>query len=162
MIVLDVGDRNTTLCLYSERDPYFVRNLMISGSDFSRDIQRELVLPSGDVERYKRGEIIIPEGAEGSRDVIDIIRPSLDALIKEVRRSLTYYENQTKTRGFSQIVLTGGSAQMEGFAQYLGDHLGLPVRIFDPFKEIETRGIPIPSPASQFSLAVGLALREHQ
>jgi type IV pilus assembly protein PilM len=162
IIVLDVGDRNTTLCLYSEKDPYFVRNLMISGNDFSRDIQRKLALPYGDVERYKRGEIILPEEEEISRGLVDLIRPSLDALIKEIRRSLTYYENQAKTRGFSQIVLTGGSAQIEGLAQYLGNHLGLPVRILDPFKEIETRDVPIPGPASQFSLAVGLALREHR
>ena len=160
-IVVDVGDHNTTLCIYSETDPYFVRNLMISGNDFARDIQRKLALPRGDIERYKRGEIVLPEREGASGKLVDVIRPSLDVLIKEVRRSLTYYENQTKTRGFSGIVLTGGSAQMEGFAQDLGGNLGLPVKIFDPFKQIETRDVSVPGPASQFALAVGLALREY-
>lgn len=160
IIVLDVGDRNTTLCIYSETDQYFVRNLMISGNDFTRDIQRRLALPYGDAERYKRGEVAFPEREGESGNLIEIIRPSLDALTKEVRRSLTYYENQTKTRGFSQIVLTGGSAQLEGFARYLGGDLGLPVKIFDPFKQIETREVSLPGPSGQFALAVGLALRE--
>ena len=162
VVLLDVGDRNTTLCIYSETAPYFVRNLMISGNDFSRDIQRKLALPYGDVERYKRGELVIPEGKEAQAKLIDIIRPSLDALIKEVRRSLTYYENQTKTTGFSEIVLTGGSAHMEGFAQYMGENLGLPVKILDPFKHVETRDMSFSGPASQFALAVGLALREYK
>ena len=86
----------------------------------------------------------------------------MDALIKEVRRSLTYYENQTRTRGFSQIVLTGGSVQMEGFTEYLGQNLGLPVRVLDPFKKIVMGEVSIPGPPSQFALAVGLALREQR
>jgi type IV pilus assembly protein PilM len=161
-IVLDVGDRNSTLCIYSETAQYFVRNLMISGDDFTRDIQRKLTLPYGDVEHYKRGEMAPVKTAETSTNLIDVIRPSMDALIKEVRRSLTYYENQTKRSGFSQIVLTGGSVQMEGFADYLGESLGLPVKVFDPFKHIDTRDFSLPGPPSQFALAVGLALREHK
>jgi len=160
IIVLDVGDRNTTLCIYSEADPYFVRNLMISGSDFTRDIQRKLALTYGDAERYKRGELDLSQAEGEPQSVVEIIRPSLDALIKEVRRSLTYYENQTKTGGFSQIVLTGGSAQLEGFAEYLGGDLGLPVKVFDPFSQVETREVSLPGPACQFALALGLALRE--
>lgn len=160
IIVLDVGDRNTTLCIYSPTAPYFVRNLMISGSDFTRDIQRRLALPYGDAERYKRGEIIFPDEKGEPERVIDIIRPSLDALTKEVRRSLTYYENQTKTRGFSQIVLTGGSAQLEGFAEHLGRDLGLPVKLLDPFVQVETGAVSPPGRACQFALAFGLALRE--
>lgn len=162
IIVLDVGDRNTTLCIYSEAGQYFVRNLMISGNDFTRDIQRNLALPYGDAERYKRGELIAPERGGDSRSLVEIIKPSLDALIKEVRRSLTYYENQARTKGFSQIILTGGSAQMKGLAQYLGENLGLPIKIFDPFTRIETGEFTVPGPVSQFALAVGLALRDHK
>ena len=160
IVLLDVGEHNTTLCIYSEQDQYFVRNLMISGNDFTRDIQRRLGLPSGDVERYKRGEILLGEKNDTPPRLVEIIRPSLDALIKEVRRSLTYYENQTRTRGFSQVVLTGGSVEMDGFAAYLGQNLGLPVRVLDPFKEINMGEVSIPGPPSQFALAVGLALRE--
>lgn len=162
IVLLDVGEHNTTLCIYSEQDQYFVRNLMISGNDFTRDIQRRLGLPSGDVERYKRGEILLGEKNDTPPELVEIIRPSLDALIKEVRRSLTYYENQTRTRGFSQIVLTGGSVEMDGFAAYLGQNLGLPVRVLDPFKEINMGEVSIPGPPSQFALAVGLALREQR
>ncbi|NIO05228.1 MAG: type IV pilus assembly protein PilM [Proteobacteria bacterium] len=162
IIVLDVGDRNTTLCIYNETGQYFVRNLMISGHDFTRDIQRKLALPYGDAERYKKGELTPPEGGKDSGSLTDVIKPSLDALIKEVRRSLTYFENQTRTKGFTQIVLTGGSAHMEGLAQYLGENLGLPVRIFDPFRHIETKRATIPGPVSQFALAVGLALRDYK
>ena len=162
IVLLDVGEHNTTLCIYSEQDQYFVRNLMISGNDFTRDIQRRLGLPSGDVERYKRGEILLGEKNDTPPRLVEIIRPSLDALIKEVRRSLTYYENQTRTRGFSQVVLTGGSVEMDGFAAYLGQNLGLPVRVLDPFKEINMGEVSIPGPPSQFALAVGLALREQR
>jgi type IV pilus assembly protein PilM len=162
IIVLDIGDRNTTLCIYSEIGQYFVRNLMISGHDFTRDIQRKLALPYGEAEQYKRCDLISSDSGKASESVIEIIRPSVDALMKEVRRSLTYYENQTRTKGFSQIILTGGSAHTEGLADYFGQNLGLPTKIFDPFRQIETGKVPLPGPVSQFALAVGLALREYK
>jgi len=161
IVLLDIGDRNTTMCIYSETGQYFVRNLMISGNDFTRDIQRKLALSYVDAERYKRGEGP-PSRTESSGEPISLIRPSLDALIKEVRRSLTFYENQTRTRGFNQIFLTGGSAQMTGLAQYMGADLGIPVTVFDPFKKIETKGVSLSGHSGQFTLAVGLALRNHQ
>jgi type IV pilus assembly protein PilM len=160
IILLDVGDRNTTLCIYSNNDPYFVRNLMISGNDFTRDIQRKLALSYADAEKVKRGGPLPSQKRDESPRPIDVVRPSLEALAKEIRRSLTYYENQTKSGGFGQIVMTGGSAQMDGFAEYLGEDLGLPVRVFDPFTQVENRDIALPGPPSQFTLALGLALRE--
>jgi type IV pilus assembly protein PilM len=155
VVLIDIGDKNTTLSIYSEEGQYFVRNIMISGNDFTDDIMRGNGLSYADAERFKKNE--------DSPDLIEIIKPSLDNLIREVRRSLTFYENQAKIKGFSKIVLTGGSSPLNGLDRYLSAELGLPVRILDPFRKIAVEDASLLAPfgrgVSSLALAVGLALR---
>lgn len=155
VVLIDIGDKNTTLSIYSEEGQYFVRNIMISGNDFTDDIMRGNGLPYADAEKFKK--------SEDSPDLIEIVKPSLDNLIREVRRSLTFYENQAKIKGFSKIVLTGGSAPLNGLDGYLSTELGLPVKILDPFRKIHVEEASLLAPfgrgVSSLALAVGLALR---
>ena len=153
--IMDIGDKNTTLSVYSEAGQYFVRNIMISGNDFTDDIMRGNGLSYADAEKFKRNE--------DSVGLIETIKPSLDNLVREVRRSLTFYENQTKIKGFSTVILTGGSALLTGLDGYLGTELGLPVRRLNPFRKINVGQASLLAPFGddlcKLALAVGLAIR---
>ena len=155
VVLMDIGDKNTTLSIYGEEGQYFVRNIMISGNDFTDDIMRGNGLSYTDAERFKKGE--------DSVGLIETIKPSLDNLVREVRRSLTFYENQTKIKGFSTIILTGGSALLKGLNGYLSTELGLPVKILNPFRKINVERTSLLAPfgndLSKLALAVGLAIR---
>jgi len=155
VVLMDIGDKNTTLSIYGEECQYFVRNIMISGNDFTDDIMRGNGLSYPDAERFKKGE--------DSVGLIETIKPSLDNLVREVRRSLTFYENQTKIKGFSTIILTGGSALLRGLDGYLSTELGLPVKILNPFRKINVEQTSLLAPfgndLSKLALAVGLAIR---
>jgi type IV pilus assembly protein PilM len=156
VVLMDIGDKNTTLSIYGEDGQYFVRNIMISGNDFTDDIMRGNGLSYEDAEKFKRSQDEI--------GLIETIKPSLDNLVREVRRSLTFYENQTKIRGFSTIILTGGSASLKGLDDHLSAELGLPVRVLNPFRKINVGQASLLAPfendACKLALAVGLAIRE--
>ena len=155
VVLMDIGDKNTTLSIHGEEGQYFVRNIMISGNDFTDDIMRGNGLSYADAEKFKKNQ--------DSVDLIETIKPSLDNLVREVRRSLTFYENQTKIRGFSTIILTGGSAPLKGLDGYLSAELGLPVEILNPFRKIDVQQAsmlaPFENDLCKLSLAVGLAIR---
>ena len=155
VVLMDIGDKNTTLSVYSEEGPYFVRNIMISGNDFTDDIMKGNGLSYADAEKFKRNE--------DSAGLIEAIKPSLDNLVREVRRSLTFYENQVKIKGFSKIFLTGGSAPLKGLDDYLSTELGLPVAILNPFSKINVEQASMLTPLGNdlctLALAVGLAIR---
>ena len=154
-VLMDIGDKNTTLSVYSEEGQYFVRNIMISGNDFTDDIMKGNGFSYAEAERFKR--------SEDSVGLIETIKPSLDNLVREVRRSLTFYENQAKIKGFSKIFLTGGSAPLKGLDGYLSAELGLPVEILNPFRKINVEQASLLSPFGndlcKLALAVGLAIR---
>ncbi len=155
VVLMDIGDKNTTLSVYSEEGQYFVRNIMISGNDFTDDIMKGNGLSYTDAEKFKR--------SEDSAGLIETIKPSLDNLVREVRRSLTFYENQAKIKGFSKIFLTGGSAPLKGLDGYLSTELGLPIEILNPFRNITVEKASLLSPFGndlcKLALAVGLAIR---
>ena len=155
VVLMDIGDKNTTLSVYSEAGQYFVRNIMISGNDFTDDIMKGNGLSYADAERFKRSEDHV--------GLIETIKPSLDNLVREVRRSLTFYENQAKIKGFSKIFLTGGSAPLKGLDDHLSTELGLPVEILNPFRKINVERASVLTPFGndlcKLALAVGLAIR---
>jgi type IV pilus assembly protein PilM len=155
VVLMDIGDKNTTLSVYSEEGQYFVRNIMISGNDFTDDIMKGNGVSYADAEKFKRDE--------DSVGLIETIKPSLENLVREVRRSLTFYENQAKIKGYSKIFLTGGSAPLKGLDGYLSTELGLPVEILNPFRKINVQQASLLSPFGndlcKLALAVGLAIR---
>lgn len=72
------------------------------------------------------------------KQVVTAMEPSLELLLKEIRRTIRYYEQRyTKEPPIGQIVIMGGGANMPGLAGYLTERLRLPVRSFDPATHIE-------------------------
>ncbi len=61
------------------------------------------------------------------------LAPSLNTLIREIQRSVRYYEERSKSKKkIAQVVIMGGGANMPGLADYLTSSLRVPVRAFDP------------------------------
>jgi Tfp pilus assembly PilM family ATPase len=99
----------------------------------------------------------------------------LDELIREIRRSLAYYDYQQQTPaqddtqahapGVNRIILSGGSAKMAGLAGYFQVQLGVPVELAAVFDRgtIQTPGLSqeyLEEHAPTLVVATGLALRE--
>lgn len=61
------------------------------------------------------------------------IDPILGLLIKEIKRTVRYYEEHANDkRQISQVIIAGGGANMPGLAEYLTSNLRMAVRSFDP------------------------------
>ncbi len=61
-----------------------------------------------------------------------VVQPHLDDLVREVRRSLNYFQSQQLegtpgARKVNRIVLAGGGAKLLGLAEYMEKKLGLPI-----------------------------------
>lgn len=64
--------------------------------------------------------------------------PALALLIKEIKRTIRYYEERAfGGEKISQVVIAGGGANMPGLAEYLTSNLRLAVRSFDPTSYID-------------------------
>lgn len=70
--------------------------------------------------------------------IVEALEPTLALLIKEIKRTVRYYEEHGhEKRKIAQIVIAGGGANMPGIAEYLTSNLRLAVRSFDPTPYID-------------------------
>ncbi|MDL1969467.1 MAG: pilus assembly protein PilM [Candidatus Desulfofervidaceae bacterium] len=86
-----------------------------------------------------------------------------NSVLFEIKRALTYYEDQYKPNGFARIVLSGcyGHTDLKG---YLEQEVGLPVEVFNPWHNIQVDktlldGKLVEENSPRLAIAVGLALR---
>src|SRR5690606_38536424 len=63
------------------------------------------------------------------KEITAALTPTLEELIKEIRRMIRYYEERSGTqKKIDQIVTMGGGANMPGLSDYMTSRLRLPVR----------------------------------
>jgi Tfp pilus assembly protein PilN len=94
------------------------------------------------------------------------LTPSIERLVIEVGRVLTYYErSDPKRKPIERIILVGGSGRCLGLAQTLQERLRLDVMLGDPLQDLSLK-VPRPTlpgggdASHLFSLAIGLCLKK--
>jgi Tfp pilus assembly PilM family ATPase len=60
----------------------------------------------------------------------------LQAFARELVSSLRFYQGQEGSLGIGEVVLTGGTAHLPGFADELHRLIGVPVRVADPLNRV--------------------------
>jgi type IV pilus assembly protein PilM len=96
-----------------------------------------------------------------------IVQPHVDELVREIRRSLNYYQSQqtegSQTNNVSVLMLCGGCASMQGLAEYIGHKLSLDTRAISLYDNPRFTGPGNDVREHGFALAVasGLAMRAY-
>jgi Tfp pilus assembly PilM family ATPase len=98
------------------------------------------------------------EQANAARDAI---RSALQTFARELVSSLQFYQNQPRSLGIGEIVLTGGTAQLPGLGDELQRLIGVRVRIGDPLGRVKLgkRIKELAEPGS-FAVAIGLGIED--
>jgi Tfp pilus assembly PilM family ATPase len=64
------------------------------------------------------------------------VRRELQSFARELVSSLRFYQNQPGSLGIGEVILTGGTAHLPGFADELHRLIGVPVRVGDPLNRV--------------------------
>lgn len=106
-----------------------------------------------------------PDLVEAREHVAEVLTESVLDIATEVRRSLDFYRRQHRNESIDRIVVTGGTAGLEGLVQLMAEETGVAAELGDPFRYTE---IDDSSVSAQYLrdigptmvIAVGLALRD--
>lgn len=96
-------------------------------------------------------------------ELLEVIRPPIDQLAKEIRRMIRYHEERSGSeQKIGQIVTMGGGANMPGLSDLLTDIIRLPVRTCEPWHNLKLGNLKSPSSLekSVFVTVAGLSLIE--
>ncbi len=167
LVAVAIGHDRTTIAVSTGVHCEFARILDWGGWSLNVSIARELDRAPSEVESIKRHlsfaeptevEGLTPEQVAKSRDGI---QRSLAAFAREIVASLQFYQAQPGALGIGEIVLTGGAAHMEGFVAAVGEAIGVPVRLGDPFQRVKVGpSVAHDSQAGSLAIAIGLGIED--
>ena len=153
------------------------RSIPIGGNALTSSVASVLNVPVEEAEEQKRYVDVSPDqqhadSVAGMVSAPDPARqvtlPFVDELIRELRRSIMYFQSQAAEAGMAvqveRLILAGGGTQLPGLPEYLGERLGMEIRVLNPLEGPRAN----PTAAAQWSdrgpelaVAMGLALKEY-
>lgn len=159
-VLLDLGSLSTDITIYDKS--LIVTGTLPGGGDSFSNIIAELLK----VTKQEAHIIKTKYGLGVSKKQQEItagLTPLLNQLVKEIRRMIRYYEERSGTNAkIAQIVTMGGGANMPGLSEYLTSTMRLPVRMCDPWQNLNFGGLQPPNKVEKtmYITAAGLALIE--
>ncbi len=157
-IIIDFGSVSSDISIY-DKHTLVTGTVQGGGIDFTNAIKNKL-----DVTFEEAGRIKTRYGLGVSKRQSEIrqsIEPTMEQIIKEIRRMMRYYEERYgSTRQVSQVLTLGGGANMPGLSDYFTQSLRLAVRYLDPWHYLDYKNLQPPPAADRpmYTTVVGLSL----
>jgi type IV pilus assembly protein PilM len=172
--LVDMGAAHTEVSILSGASSTLTRSIPIAGETFTGVLKNQLRCEGEEAERRKAAadmSLLLdaasdPELAEVPR----LLQPMLDELLREIRRSIHYYQSQlpegAEAQPLAEIVLSGGTSQLGGLPAYMKARLGTEVRPGNAFANplFETHaeaGAFLQAQHPRLQVGLGLAIKEH-
>jgi len=158
-LLIDLGHRKTTCCLIADGKPVSARTFPIAGAALTEALARDRGLSADDAERAKCERGVL--GADMAES-LPATRAALDRIAREIIRTLGALEPQIaalESGPVQELTLLGGTAQLDGFDEYLATTTGFEVnRLGAPIEEFGKALTPDTN-AIVFAPAIALAMR---
>ncbi|PIX77117.1 MAG: hypothetical protein COZ37_04355, partial [bacterium (Candidatus Ratteibacteria) CG_4_10_14_3_um_filter_41_18] len=178
MVLIDIGAKLTIINIFRGKKLQFTREITTAGDNITEVLVKNFVTKEGKVnldfakaEELKK-EVGIPKelekefnGIPGSQ-ISALIRPVLERLANEIKRSLGYFHQAFNITKINRILLSGGSSKLKELPHFLTQSLGIKTERFDSLKEVAIKHLTptqkgvLEKISPELTLAIGLALEK--
>jgi len=159
--IINIGASITNVVIAKNFTPVFVRDIAFGGNQFTDLIQKELNLKYEKAESVKKGRQVDGVSPAAVKPVINLI---FNELKGEIRKTFEFYRSTTTEGRIDNILLSGGTSNLDSIIDFFSQEFDIPVEIVNPFNNIEINEKKfdldfIKEMAPVFNVAMGLALR---
>ncbi|GIV06345.1 MAG: pilus assembly protein PilM [Fimbriimonadales bacterium] len=138
--LVDLGGEHTQITVARNATLVLTRFIPIASGTLSAALKGYFHYTDEEAEQIKRSlnlADLLNTGQPQENPPLRLVQPILDELIREIRRSLNYYQSQYQMQGgrgqIERLYLYGGGALMQGMSAYFEYKLGIPAQLLDPF-----------------------------
>ncbi len=156
--IIDFGSLSSDISIF-DKHVLITGTVQGGGENFTDSIMAKLGVTAQEAGLIKTRYGLGPSKKQA--DIKHAIEPTLQLIVKEIRRMMRYYEEQYGTeRPIGQIITLGGGANMPGLSGYLTEVMRLAVRRTDPWAYLSLKDLQPPSDADKpmYSTVAGLCL----
>jgi len=155
--IVDIGATMTTLNVLQDQRIIYTREQVFGGSQLTEEIQRRFNLS------YEEAGLAKRQGGLPDNYGPEILEPFKEAMAQQVSRSLQFFFSSSQHNAIDHIVLAGGCASIPGADELIGERVGIPTTIANPFSSMtlspKVNAQALSDDASALMIACGLALR---
>ncbi|MDW8050880.1 MAG: type IV pilus assembly protein PilM [Armatimonadota bacterium] len=139
--LVDLGSEHTQITVVRNAMLALTRYIPIASNTFTAAFKGYFHYTDEEAEQVKRSlnlAELLQTGQPQENPPLRLIQPIIDELIREIRRSLNYYQSQYQMQGtqgrIERLYLYGGGALMQGIDTYFEQKLGIPAQVVNPFE----------------------------
>lgn len=160
LLLVDIGSRATVITVVDEGYVRITRSIDTAGGDLTQVIANGLNVSPVKAEMIKKSRGLLA-GAE-EENLSALMTPLLDVIVLEVQKLGALYQERTK-REVKKVILTGGSSNTPGLADYISRELQKETSVGNAFSQLQYPSDLTPIIANigpTLAVAVGLGLRD--
>ncbi|MCF6438555.1 pilus assembly protein PilM [Pseudoalteromonas luteoviolacea] len=155
--IIDIGAVVTLISVVQSGKTLYTRDQVFGGEQYTNSIVAYYN------KTFDEAELAKTTGDLPPNYTFEVLAPFQTSLLQQIRRALQMFMTTSGHDQVDYIILTGGTALVEGLDRLLVDELGVHSIIGDPFANMEIapkvdRSV-LNRHSAQFSIATGLALR---
>ncbi|WP_448567899.1 pilus assembly protein PilM [Thalassotalea ganghwensis] len=155
--IVDIGSTMTLFSVTDSGKHVYSRDQIFGGEQYTRSIVSYYNKSFEDAELAKVNNDLPPNYT------FEVLAPFHTILVQQIRRAIQMFLTSSGKKKVDYILLSGGTALVEGVQQLLTDELGVHTVVANPFNDIEISSKidkdTLDKTAPQYMVAAGLALR---
>ncbi len=157
-LLVDVGAMSSKIVICAGGTPYFTKDAPFGGTMITKEILRELRLPSEmDAEALKVSSNL-------PQEVNEVVARMAHVLGTELKKSIDFYTASSLGPPISAVYLSGGGSRAAHLSKIVEEYVNLPVVFLNPFEMIGTESKKmsedyLQSIALEAVIPIGLAIR---
>lgn len=160
-LIIDVGERSTDLAITFGDTPRLVRNIPTGLGSLIKAAVQNLNVQEDQARQFILKFGLAPDRLEGQ--VYRSIESILDNFAAELVKSIKFFQTRYPNTPVGGILLSGFSAIVPQFGEYLTAKTGVPASIANPWQKVhvaQSDQQQLGSIASEFATVIGLAERK--
>ena len=179
LLLLHLGSSSASLSIVAKQQLAFSRSILTTDHSLTQAVADHLQVSQDQADTLKRthGLLSSPEVAQTAPSstapaealaVARALASPLENLLVDMLhafKGFSYQVTQSQIERFDRIYLSGEGVQLPGLMPWLKARLNIPVELVNPLaifplRESADSAKPVSEPASQFAIAMGLAVSE--
>ena len=161
-LIIDMGEQATNLAITFGDTPRLVRTIPTGVQSLVKATVQNLNVQEDQARQFILKFGLAPDRLEGQ--VYRAIEATLDSFTTELTKSIKFFQTRYPNTPVGGILLSGYSAVVPGFGQYVGTKVGIQADMANPWQKVrvsQTDQQQLAAVASEFATVIGLAQRRN-
>lgn len=159
-MIVHMGAATTNIAVVENGEIVMVFVVDKGGIAITRAISLDLGIDLNQAEAYKKAYGLSKDIFQGK--IGKSLFPILESILGDIRKTVLLYKEKNPNQQITQVVLSGGSAQLPGADIYFTNQLNTQVVLGNSFQIYDIKNVPqqVLSDSLSFNVVTGLALKE--